>query len=708
MLCSRTASRLCLLLIAVAFAACTDQSPTKPLHPSRTSAQVSPDRAALEAQVNSLINALYQPKDQGKVFSAFARIKATIAAGQIDDAQSAIVAFFASVLADLKAGKLQDPNGTQPPSTADALRDLLNTVAQFGGLAPPIPPSNPFSGDGVVAVVGPDGGTVVTPRGFAGVRFPAGALPADVIVVIARLDNPTQLGLGPLPTSFDQYPLFYDFSTFPTVAHFSQPVTVALCRLEVGDAFGPPTQTVADRLQVAHPDPTNPSTIELLPRVDASFVHCDGVSLASAEAAPQGQSIAARMLAAFTTAGSRIGELFLPTPAYAVHGGLGGLTSSFSPFATVDPGRLRFASVSAGERHTCALTTGNEAWCWGDNSVGALGDGTTSNRLVPTQVVTTLRFTKISANNGFTCAIATDAQTYCWGTNTRGQLGDGTTQSRLTPVAVTGGHTFVDIGAGLQSACGRIPTGEVWCWGSNEQSQLGAVVGKTCTPNTQTVACSTQPVRAGGTMTFSSLAVGFWTVCGLSGGQALCWGVTGFGNPVGTPVPTPAPGNLTFAAVAIGSEYGCGLDASSHASCWGFNTIGELGNGTTTFSPSPVPVSGGLAFTSLALKNKNNILETTCGITATGDAYCWGSDANEELGAVGPDACNFGGLRPCALTPVHILGSEHYRQISIGSVHACGVSVNDAILCWGTGTSGQLGTGTTATQPIPTLTVHSF
>src|SRR5690348_8672558 len=94
----------------LAISACTDQSNTAPTQPSgRSSQNALPDKAALEAQINSLINGLYAPRDQGRVFAKFAQIKAAIASGRTSDAQAAVVAFFASTLADSKNGVLQDP-----------------------------------------------------------------------------------------------------------------------------------------------------------------------------------------------------------------------------------------------------------------------------------------------------------------------------------------------------------------------------------------------------------------------------------------------------------------------------------------------------------------------------------------------------------------------------------------------------------------------
>ena len=102
----------------------------------------------------------------------------------------------------------------------------------------------------------------------------------------------------------------------------------------MGEPFGPPTQTVADRLQLAHPDPATPTTVELLDRQLAAFVDCNGVTLAQA----LNPSVGGKLLAALARGGSRVLSLFRPSVAWAVHGGLGGLTRSFSPFAAVDPG----------------------------------------------------------------------------------------------------------------------------------------------------------------------------------------------------------------------------------------------------------------------------------------------------------------------------------------------------------------------------------
>jgi alpha-tubulin suppressor-like RCC1 family protein len=102
-------------------------------------------------------------------------------------------------------------------------------------------------------------------------------------------------------------------------------------------------------------------------------------------------------------------------------------------------GGLRFASLSAGASYTCGLTRAGDAWCWGYNAYGQLGNGTTATETsLPSAVQGGLRFTSLTAGAYHTCGMAVDGKGYCWGNNAAGQLGDGTRVARLRPVKVTG------------------------------------------------------------------------------------------------------------------------------------------------------------------------------------------------------------------------------------------------------------------------------
>ncbi|HEY6829549.1 MAG TPA: hypothetical protein VI259_21980 [Gemmatimonadaceae bacterium] len=686
----RTRVRLGLLIAALVVAACTDQSTTPIQRPgSRSSAQAPSNKAALEAQINSLINSLYAPTAQGAVFSAFAKVKAQIASGRTDDAQASVVSFFAMVLADFKSGRLQDPNGGQPPSTTEALQSLLNSVAQFGGLPAPIPSPTTLGADGAVQVVGSSGATVVTTGGFGAARFPAGALPADVIVVISRLPAPTTPKTGPLPTALDQYPLFYDFSTYPTVAHFAQPVTVAICQLEVGEPFGPATETIANRLHLAHPNPANPATVEVLPPADGSFLACDGVSLASAASSTQGVGLAGRALAMLSSTGSRLAKFFLPTPAYAVHGGLAGLTSSFSPFGAVDPGGITplFGQLAVGNFHGCAIIASGQTWCWGDRAFGELGNGIIAGTLgnitgnnpspsAPVPVNGAPLYTEINSHGAHTCGLLPGGIAQCWGRN-GGNLGNGTTQHTAHPVTVNGGP-YLQISGGRLTTCALDFSNVAWCWGLNQRGEVGDGSG----------AASIVPQLVATNVTFREIDASWVHSCALTTSihpvsDVYCWGGPVF--PTTMPTPQLITGGPKFERIFGGGTAECGITANLTAYCWGFNAGGALGDGTTTNRYVPTLVSGNLSFIMIANGTRpNNNLTHTCGITVDGTAYCWGGNDFGQLGD---------GTTTQRLVPTPVATSDKFVAIGAGDTFSCGMRADRRVFCWGDNSFGQLGSG---------------
>ena len=95
-----------------------------------------------------------------------------------------------------------------------------------------------------------------------------------------------------------------------------------------------------------------------------------------------------------------------------------------------------FRSLSAGGRHTCGLTARGEAYCWGDNSSGQLGNGTVAASATPVRVRSVGAFESLSAGYIHTCAITTEGAVYCWGSNVDGQLGSGTANDANVPVRV--------------------------------------------------------------------------------------------------------------------------------------------------------------------------------------------------------------------------------------------------------------------------------
>jgi len=360
-----------------------------------------------------------------------------------------------------------------------------------------------------------------------------------------------------------------------------------------------------------------------------------------------------------------------------------------SPVTFTATGNERVAShrVSAGWLHACAVTTTGAAYCWGDNTYGELGDGTTAGATAPTAVAGGLTFAAVGAGINFTCGITTAGAAYCWGNNTDGELGNGTTAGATTPVAVSGGLTFVTVTTGARHTCGLTADGAAHCWGGNGNGELG---------NGTTTSTST-PVPVAGGLTFIQVSAGDDYTCGVTRASAVyCWGFNlfgelGNGTTAGASVPVAVTGGLSFTAVATGAFFACGVTTSGAGYCWGDNRDGELGNGTTagpqqclsfSCSTTPVPVLGGLTFlTVTAFAGAAH----TCGLTSGSAAYCWGGNFYGDLGFPPPGD---------ATMPAAVSGGLTFVTISTGQTETCGITTSGALYCWGGNFVGQLGIGT--------------
>ena len=344
-------------------------------------------------------------------------------------------------------------------------------------------------------------------------------------------------------------------------------------------------------------------------------------------------------------------------------------------------------AISAGETFTCALDADGHAYCWGSNHSGQLADGTLIDHGSPAAIAGGLVFTKLAAAWDFACGLTAGGQDYCWGQNSHGQLGDGSTSDHRLPAPVSGGLTFGQITASPFHACGLTTTGEAHCWGSNSSGKLGD----------GTTTNSSTPVAVAGSLIFAQITGGYDANCWVTvAGAAYCWGSNrwgqiGDGTMADRATPTLVVGGLAFTSLTMGDGHTCGLATGGQAYCWGANTRGQLGDGSLTWTTAPVAVAGGLTFTQLSAE-----FDQTCGVAiGGGTAYCWGYNADGQLGD---------GSTTLRTSPTAVAGNLAFTQISLGDNHTCGlVSGGGLPYCWGANGSGQIGDGTTVGRLTPTL-----
>jgi alpha-tubulin suppressor-like RCC1 family protein len=372
---------------------------------------------------------------------------------------------------------------------------------------------------------------------------------------------------------------------------------------------------------------------------------------------------------------------------------------------------LMFAMISAGSNHTCGVTLDGIAYCWGDNSSGQLGNGAKTNSPTPIPVSGALSFAMVSAGGHHTCGVTglptnpppVAGAVYCWGDNSFGQLGNGTTINSPTPVAVSGGGMFTTVSAGSQHTCDTlVNTGLQYCWGDNTFGQLGN--GTTTSTTTPVAIVNSPPLRR--------VSAGTSHTCGVyaPGGnpnipEVLCWGDNSagqFGN--GTTISSNIPIGLFSAFfISAGTLYSCATNIGS-GWCSGNNTYGQLGNGTTKSSSNLVAVqlpqgSSGADFSLDISAGARH----ACGAVSTIEgqpAYCWGDNSAGQLG---------NGTTTNSATPVVVVGGLNFLTVSAGGSHTCGIALqfpinpptSGAVYCWGDNSSGQLGNSWTMSSSVP-------
>jgi alpha-tubulin suppressor-like RCC1 family protein len=454
--------------------------------------------------------------------------------------------------------------------------------------------------------------------------------------------------------------------------------------------------------------------------------------------------------------------------------------SSSIPVTAQLPAGATAREVATGDSHTCALLDNDDVMCWGSNSKGKLGDGTTTQRLVPTKVLqlrtapgqsvnstsdishnaatinTSFSTVDVSAHrvleygtdeflsgetnsidlghfgsvqqiasgSQHSCVVIAGGFAKCWGDNSDGALGTGDQTSRELPVDVKdlSDHARI-VAVGRSHSCVAISSGAVKCWGDNSSGQLGD--GSFLSKST--------PVTVG-ISDVVDLVLGDGFTCALTvGGTVSCWGTNNEGQlgRTGASTPTPttvevdnnhtvtsmsasssrvcvvlsnatvkcwgdgvtgiaSPGTFssTVASVSVGNSHACATLHNGSVQCWGDDADGQLGNGDTNSSGSLVAVTLGTNDRATAVSVSSG---SSCAVLSDGKVKCWGDGSRGVTGF---------GTSNDTHTPTLVPELEAVVQLSLAELHGCALTQMGEVLCWGSNTRQQRGTsGNAMTVP---------
>ena len=406
------------------------------------------------------------------------------------------------------------------------------------------------------------------------------------------------------------------------------------------------------------------------------------------------------------------------------------------------------SQIASGANHSCALTSDGTVACWGRNNKGQLGIGSTDSSAHPlAQAITTTgtplsgkTITQLVAGGDHTCALASDGTFACWGDNTHGQLGDYSTTDRTVATAVDVSNTnssalynktVSQIAAGRDHTCALASDGTLTCWGYNASGQVGDNTSGTDRTVPTAVDVSSGNSSALNGLTVASVRAGGDHTCALTTSALLaCWGENGSGQlgdntTTDRLVPTAvdvtnsngsALYNLTITSFSLGTSHTCAVTSSGAMACWGDNSDGRIGDGTTT--QRSVPTSPQVSASDWPAQANTTVGAVvaadahTCALTPAGAAYCWGYNGTGQIG----DNTTTTQTSPTAVvTASTALAGRTIASVTAGSGSTCAVTSTGVPVCWGDNTYGQIGDGTTtqrntAVQVItnPTASVSSI
>ena len=346
-----------------------------------------------------------------------------------------------------------------------------------------------------------------------------------------------------------------------------------------------------------------------------------------------------------------------------------------------------WTGIAAGYNHTLGIQTDGTLWAWGRNDYGQLGDGTNTNKNVPTQIGTDTDWKLVAAGDNHTMAIKNNGTLWAWGRNNYGQLGDGTTVNKNTPFLVNNDSDWKTISLDYEFTIALKNNGTLWGWGKNNTKQLG-------NPNTAPIYL---PTQIGSDSNWKTIDTGFQKSVALKidntfwGWGSGANGVFGDGNGNLTlNIPTQTLPNTDWQKTSTGDTT-LAIKADGSLWAWGENSFGSVGNGNfLNNGPNYVPNHIGAATDWISVSMGRYASRA---INSGGSLFCWGYNIVGQVG----DGTTANRNAP---TPVGL--GNIWLTTSGGLFYSIGLTTNHTLWAWGDNSYGQLGDGTFTNRLTPT------
>jgi alpha-tubulin suppressor-like RCC1 family protein len=341
------------------------------------------------------------------------------------------------------------------------------------------------------------------------------------------------------------------------------------------------------------------------------------------------------------------------------------------------------------------------AYAWGNNAYGRLGDNSTTERSSPVSVVGGFTdWISASAGNNFSLGVRANGTLWAWGYNGRGILGDNTVTSRSSPVSVVGGFTdWIEASAGGIHGVAVRANGTLWSWGRNTHGVIG--------DNTSQTLSRSSPVSVvGGFTDWISASAGSNHIIGVrANGSLWSWGSNGYGqlgtnNTTDRSSPVSVVGGFTdWISANAGSFQSLSIRANGTLWAWGRNNVGQLGDNSLANRSSPVSVVGG--FTDWIQASTG--WQHSVGIRANGTLWAWGDNTSGQLGD---------NTVTNKSSPISVIGGfTDWIQANAANgfaFHSLGIRANGTLWAWGNNGNGRLGDNTTDNRSSPVIVIGGF